>query len=164
MSDSLKLKKSLFGFKKRSVLSYIDMVSKNVDDKLFMKDNEIKKLKKNIEDLKEQIKSLNGEIDSFKEEKNKLSQMYIHAEETSDKIIKEAEQKAEQMISDADSEILRKNEEFNSEHEKKKSEYALELENKKAQITACKSEIKCLQDKIKITLDNFEKILSDVVN
>lgn len=163
MSDSIKLKKSLFGFGKHSVLEYINSVSKNVDDKLFLKDNEIKKLKKTIEELNSKIDSLNKTIDDFQEEKNKISALYIHAEETSANIIKEAEMNAQKMIDEANSEILSQKEKFEIEKENKISDLNSELEAKKAVISGYKAEIRSLKEKIKITLSSFDDILSDTI-
>ncbi len=163
MSDSIKLKKSLFGFKKHSVLDYISTVSKNVDDKLFLKDNEIKKHKKAIEELNATIEKLNKEIADFEEEKKKISELYIHAEEMSAKIIKEAEEKAQNLISDANSDIESKKEKFMAEQAEKRIEFDKELDSKKAIISSYKSEVRNLQEKIKITLANFDEILSDTI-
>ncbi len=163
MSDSMKLKKSLFGFGKHSVLEYINSVSKNVDDKLFLKDNEIKKLKKTIEELNAKIDSLNQTILDFQEEKNKISALYIHAEETSANIIKEAEGNAAKLIENANAEILSEREKFAVERENKLNELNNELEAKKAVISGYKAEIRSLKEKIKITLSSFDDILSDTI-
>lgn len=163
MSDSLKLKKSLFGFKKRTVLSYIDTVSKNVDDKMFLKDNEIKKLKKSIEEQNREIERLKKEINDFKDEKNKISEMYIHAEETAAKIIKDAEFKSTELLNETKNEVEKQKQDFEADKAHQIILLENELSAKKSQISACKNEVKCLQDKIKITLKNFDNILDDFI-
>ena len=163
MSDSIKLKKSLFGFGKHSVLQYINSVSKNVDDKLFLKDNEIKKLKNTIEELNLKITSLNQTINDFEEEKKKISDLYIHAEETSANIVKDAEANAAKLLDEANEKIRIEKEKFALERENKLTELSNELEAKKAVISGYKAEIRSLKEKIKITLTSFDDILSDTI-
>jgi len=174
MSDSAKLKKSLFGFGKESVLDYINTVSKNVDDKLFLKDNEIKKLKKTIEELNQQIAGLQKEISDFQDEKSKLAELYIHAEETSARIKREAEEKAEKLVSETESDIASRREQFENEIETKKSEWERECESKRAElskeidsqkaiISGYKAEIRSLKEKIRVTLSSFDDILTNTV-
>ena len=181
MPDSVKLKKSLFGIKKSSVQEYISGVSQNIDDKLFLKDNEIKKLKKTIETLTGQNEELNKQIEGFKAEKDKLAQMFINAQETAEKIINEAKSKADGIISDAENKSLEEKdkaeriiadanenvklakEQAEAEQLRILREYEKEIEEKKAVVEKCKLEINSLQSKIKLTLKNFDDILSDII-
>ncbi len=163
MQDTVKLKKALFGFSKTSVLEYITEISKNIDNKLFLKDNEIVKYKKNIEDLEKTIEELKKTISDFDEEKSKISQMYINAEERAEAIIKEADEKSELMLSEARKTIEKEKAAYIVEKAKIKEEAQKEIDATKAVHDELKSEISALQSRIKMTLNKFDSLLSDSI-
>ena len=101
MSSQIKFKRSLFGISKKPVVEYIESISKNIDDKLFKKDAEIAQLKKDIEILNMEKNALKKEISDFEEEKKKISDVFLKAEETARNTIEKANQDASNMLKPA---------------------------------------------------------------
>ena len=152
MSEQIKFKRTLLGIKKKSVMSYINSVSKSLEDKLFKKDTEISSLKKEIEKLTENNEKLEKIIAGFEAEKEKISEAIMKADESAKKIVSEAEEKSKEIL-------------INLEREKDKinSEFESRITAKKAELSSYKSEINYLREKVKLTLNKFDEILENTV-
>ena len=164
MSDQIKFKKSLFGISKKPVVEYIDSISRSVDEKLFKKDSEISDLKKMIEELKKEKEALLKEIDDFKEEKNKISEVFLKAEETANITIENAKNEADGLIKNALIKIDEENKKNAQEQSVKKAEFDAEISEKQKELNNYKNEINFLREKITVTLNKFDEILANTVN
>lgn len=163
MSDQIKFKRAFFGIKKKSVMAYINSVSKNLEDKLFKKDTEISSLKKEIEKLTQCNEKLEKQLAVFEEEKEKISEAFMKADESAKKIVDEACQKAETMLKDAEEkskEILLAME---KEKEKMNIEFESRISAKKTELSSYKTEINYLREKVKLTLNKFDEILENTI-
>ncbi len=102
-------KKSLFGFNNKQVLSYMDELSKDIEKKLRMKDDDIKGLKKELSQKENTISELEIKIE---EQEEKIASLI----EEHEKAIKTAEEKYEEekraMLLDHNAEIATLKEEI----------------------------------------------------
>ena len=163
MSNQVKFKRSLFGIKKKPVEEYINSVSRSIEDKLFKKDTEITSLKKDIEVLKAEKARLEKEVADFQEEKGKISEVFLKAEETAKETVAKAEKKAEEIIEEADKKAKETIDMMEKEKERLSKEFEAKINLKKTELSSYKSEINYLREKITLTLNKFDEILKNSI-
>lgn len=163
MSNQIKFKRSLFGVSKKVVVEYIDSISRSIEDKLFKKDSEIIQLKKDIELLNEKNNALLKEIKDFEDEKNKISDIFIRAEETARNTMAEASKNAEQLLADTKIKIDEAYSKLEQEQIKIRADFDMEISKKEAELNNYKNEISYLREKIRVTLNKFDEILANSI-
>ena len=99
-----KPKLSLLGYSKREINSYIaDLVSKT-DNEILEKNNEIKVLSDNLNELTEENRTLRARVKELELEKSYISNAIIKAEQEASKIMEnatfEAERKKKELLKD----------------------------------------------------------------
>lgn len=163
MSSQIKFKRSLFGISKKPVVEYIESLSKNIDDKLFKKDAEIAQLKKDIEILNMEKNALKKEISDFEEEKNKISDVFLKAEETARNTIEKANEEALEILKKAQEDIDLSFEKMRADQHKETLEFDAKISEKRNELNNYKNEITYLREKIKVTLNKFDEILANSI-
>ena len=163
MSSQIKFKRSLFGISKKPVVEYIESISKNIDDKLFKKDAEIAQLKKDIEILNMEKNALKKEISDFEEEKKKISDVFLKAEETARNTIEKANKEASEMLKKAQEDINLSFEKMRQDQQKESIEFDAKISEKRNELNNYKNEITYLREKIKVTLNKFDEILANSI-
>lgn len=161
MSNQIKFKRTLFGISKKPVVEYVESISKSVEDKLFKKDSEIAKLKKDIDALNAEKAALQKEINDFEEEKNKISDVFLKAEETAKNTVSEAERKSELIMKDTENKVRESFEKMRQEQQRISAEFDIKINAKQSELNSYKSEINFLREKIKLTLNKFDEILEN---
>jgi len=86
---------SLFGFKKKDVLAYLDNVTNDMSIKIKEKDNEIASLKEQISTLNSDIIKLQQNGNLFEAERQNVANAIIRAEEKAAQIIEDAKKEAQ---------------------------------------------------------------------
>lgn len=142
MSDGKRFKDSLYGFNKLDVNYYIEKLSKDFDEKLKEKDEEILFLKAQNKELKAKYDEISLKEKEIDEMKDKVTQVLVKAQE-----------KADLMIHDA---MVKANE------EKRKIEQMVELEKEK--LVDIRSELKFLKDEVVHTLKKYEGQLANMLD
>lgn len=163
MSNQIKFKRSLFGISKKPVVEYINSISKSVEDKLFKKDSEIAQLKKDIDLLNEKNAALIKEIQDFEDEKNKISDIFIRAEEAARSTVSEAEKKAEQLLNETKVNIDEAYKKLEQDQARIMAEFSVKVSEKESELNSYKNEISFLREKIKVTLNKFDEILANSI-
>lgn len=163
MSTSLNLKKTLFGLKTSEVQAYLQSVSKEIEEKISYKIEEIETLKKQNEQYSDQIKALQFKVDKAAQEKERFAEAFLKAENSVNEIIQSAQQEAEKLVSEA----KEKAEQMLSDAEKKAAEYQAEMERKfkrqQMELEAQKREVFVLRENITRTLEKFDDTLGKIV-
>ena len=163
MSTSLNLKKTLFGLKPSEVQAYLQSVSKEIEEKISYKIEEIEKLKKQNEQYSDQIKALQFKVDKAAQEKERIAEAFLKAENSANEIMHSAQQDAEKMVSEARG----KANQIISEAEKKVAEYQVEMDRKfkrqQMELEAQKREILVMRENITRTLEKFDDTLGKIV-
>lgn len=98
--ENAKFKKSLFGYKKKSVNEYVAELSLKTQKMLVQRDDEIEDLKKANEELTEKVNELT-------EKNNMVGEAIFAAEKKAKDIIAEAEKEAAKMKADAEEEVAK---------------------------------------------------------
>lgn len=129
------------GFKKADVNAYIEKILGEFDDKLKGKDDEIASLKNQTRDFKTKYEELCKKADQINEDRAKIADVLIKAQE-----------KAELMLEDARQEAL---------DEKKKLEGIIEQEKEK--LVDIRQEMKSLKSEVISTLKKYENQLGDFI-
>ena len=163
MSEQIKFKRSLFGISKKPVMAYINSVSKSLEDKLFKKDTEISSLKKEVENLNQIKENLEKQIADFEEEKSKISEAFMKADESAKKIVEDANVKAAEMIKEAEEKSKKVLSDMEKEKERLNLEFDAQINAKKSELSGYKTEINYLREKVKLTLNKFDEILENTV-
>jgi F0F1-type ATP synthase membrane subunit b/b' len=132
---------ALFGFSKSDVNSYIEKILKEFDDKLKENDDEITALKNQNRELKAKYEELAKKADQINEDRNKIADVLIKAQE-----------KAELIIEDARIQAM---------EEKIKIEQLIEEEREK--LVDIKQELKILKSEVVSTLKKYESQLGDMI-
>ena len=70
-------KKSLFGLDSKAVFSYLDTLARDLENKLRSKDDDIKKLKKELSDTKYSLEACQIEYNAFKEASKNEFDVYV---------------------------------------------------------------------------------------
>ncbi len=133
---------SAFGFDKADVNSYIEKILREFDDKLKEKDDEIAILKNQAKEIRSKYEELFKNSDQVNEDREKIANVLIKAQDQADSMIEAARQEAMD--------------------EKKQLEDMIEKE--KETLVDIKQEIKSLKSIIANTLRKFDTQLADVVN
>jgi F0F1-type ATP synthase membrane subunit b/b' len=133
---------SLFGFKKSDVNAYIEKILKEFDEKLKEKDDEINSLKNQSRDLKSKYEDLLKKAEQINEDRAKIADVLIKAQE-----------KAELIVEDARMQAI---------EEKKNLEQMVEAEKEK--LVDIKQELKTLKSEVINTLKKYEGQLSDMID
>lgn len=133
---------TLFGFKKSDVNYYVEKMLKEFDDKLKEKDNEISAIRIQNRDLKTKYEELLNNSEHINEERVKIAEVMIKAQEKANLILDEAQDKAID--------------------EKRKLEKMVEEEREK--LVDAKEELKLLKQEAINTLKKFENQINLVVD
>ncbi len=133
---------SLFGFKKSDVNAYIEKMLREFDGQLKEKDNELSALKNQSKDLKLKYDELLVSSDKVNEDRAKIADVLIKAQEKADRIIEDAKNQAVE--------------------EKLKLEEVIELEKEK--IVDIKEELKVLKSEVVSTLKKYENQLNGIIS
>jgi archaellum component FlaC len=141
MPGEKRFRTSLFGFGKSDVNLYIEKILKEFDDKLKAKDEEIADLKEQVKDIKSKYDDLVSKADMINEDRSKIAEVLIKAQE-----------KAEIILEDARAEAL---------EEKKKLEETIEAEKEK--LVDIKRELNILKTEAINALKKYESQLSGII-
>ena len=138
-------KTAMFGYKKKSVNEYIELLSSKTQKAL--DDAEDK-----IEELEKQIEKSNEALEEYKNNASSVSNAIIIAEKKAGEIILEAQIRADESIKEAEKEISEKKE-------------ALERETKEAQLKLkqINEEIRQLKTNIVISANKYTKELESLM-
>jgi|GEM_PF-731896 len=106
-----KFKSSFFGYSKKDVNSYIvDLIAKT-DKEIMAKENELKVINENLNQISEENRSLKARVRELEQEKHYISNAIIKAEQEAAKILEnaaiEAEKKKQQLLSEIENEEKR---------------------------------------------------------
>lgn len=132
---------SLFGFKKRDVNSYLEKMNKEYEEKIRNKEKEIADIKAQYRDVKSKYDELNSNINQLQEDRKKIANAIITAQEKAEAIIDEARRQAID--------------------EKKKLEQQVEVEKEK--LVDIKQELKGLKVEVVDKLKKYEGELSNII-
>ena len=86
-------KKSMFGLDKKAVFSYLDTLSRDLENKLRIKDDEIRKLKKDISDTKLLLDASEAEFNDFKEHSKNEAEAFMKSSQEELRLEKESARK-----------------------------------------------------------------------
>lgn len=142
MPGEKRFRTSLFGFKKVDVSTYIEKLLREFDDKLKEKDDEIATLKNQNKEYKQKYEDLYKKADQINEDREKIANVLIKAQE-----------QAQSMLKDARLEAL---------EEKKKLEETIEKEKEK--LVDIRQELKTLKSEVVNTLKKYEVQLGGIIN
>lgn len=163
MSTSLNLKKTLFGLKPSEVQIYLESVSKEIEEKISYKIEEIESLKKQNEQYSDQIKALQFKVDKAAQEKERIAEAFLKAENSANEIVNSAQQTAEKMIAEAKA----KADQMIRAAERKVAEYQSEMEREfriqKMELEAQKRQVLVMRENITRTLEKFDDTLEKIV-
>jgi chromosome segregation ATPase len=129
------------GFRKTDVNSYIEKILMEFDEKLKEKDSETVVLKNQIKELRTKYEELYRKADQINDDRAKIAEVLIKAQE-----------KAHLMIEDARHEALQ---------EKKKLDEMIEQE--KSKLVDIKKEMKFLKTEVVNTLKKYESQLGGII-
>lgn len=141
MSGEKRFGSSFMGFNKSDVNNYIEKILKEFDDRLKDKDEEISTLKNQNREIKIKYDDLSNKADQINEDRTKIAEVLIKAQEKADKIIEDARQEALE--------------------EKKKLDQMIELEREK--LVDSKEELRVLKSEVTTTLKKFEIQLDTLI-
>ncbi|MDP4091797.1 MAG: hypothetical protein Q8920_00375 [Bacillota bacterium] len=130
------------GFKKSDVNSYIEKMLTEFDDKLKEKDNEISALKNQLRETRFKYDEIVKNADQINEDRAKIANVLIKAQEKAELILEEAKQQA-----------------FD---EKKKLESMVEDEKEK--LVDIKEELRVLKGEVISTLKKYEQQLDGFID
>ena len=94
MAGEKRFRTSLFGFKKADVNLYIEKMLKELDEKLKEKDDELNALKNQTRDIKLKFEDLARKSDQINEDRIRIADVLIKAQDKADLIIEEAKLEA----------------------------------------------------------------------
>jgi len=140
MAGEKRFRTSLFGFKKSDVNTYIEKIVMEFDGKLKEKDDEIFSVKNLYREFKQKYDDLSGKADQINEDRAKIADVLIKAQEKAEMIIEEARAKAAE--------------------EKKQLEGMIEAEREK--LVDIKEELKVLKAEVINTLKKYETQLNEL--
>ncbi len=131
---------SFFGFTKPDVNSYIEKMLKEFDERLKQKDDEIANLKNQNRELRIKYEDLERKSNQLNEDRSKIADAIIKAQEKAETILEEARQQAME--------------------EKKKLESSIEEEKEK--LVDIKRELKGLRNEVISRLKKFDSQIGEV--
>ncbi len=132
---------ALFGFKKKHVNAYLERLNKEYEEKLKAKEKEIADIKAQYRDIKSRYDEISTNIQQIKEDREKIADALITAQE-----------KAETIISEAKLQAI---------NEKKDLEKQVEVEKEK--LVDIKEELKVLKVEVVGKLKKYEGELSGFI-
>jgi len=141
MPGEKRFRTSLFGFGKSDVNSYIEKILREFDDKLKEKDGEISSLREQLKEVKANYEALGAKTERINDDRAKIADVLIKAQEKADKILEDARIEALE--------------------EKKKLEEVIEQEKEK--LVDVKRELKLLKEEAVNTLKKYEQQLDGIV-
>jgi cell division initiation protein len=141
MSGEKMFSTSLFGFKKKHVNSYLEKMNKEYEEKIKMKEKEIADIKLQYRDIKSKYDDMNTNIGQIKEDREKVANALITAQEKAETILDEARKQAID--------------------EKKLLEKQIEVEKEK--LVDIKQELKVLKVEVVDKLKRYEGELSGFI-
>lgn len=133
--------KFLGGFKKSDVNSYIEKMLVEFDDKLKKKDEEIGSLRSELREAKFKYDEIAQKSDEINEDRSKIANVLIRAQEKAELIMDEARQQASE--------------------EKKRLDALLEEEKEK--LVDIKEELRVLKSSVTDTLKKFEQQIDNFI-
>ena len=163
MSANLSMKKSLFGLKPAEVQSYMDTVSRDIEEKLTLKDEEIEELKQKNQTLDNEINNLKVQVDKATKEKERISEAFLKAENSANEIMLSARREADTLLETAKlkaEQILRAAERQAADYQTKMER---ELAAQKMELEAHKREVFVLRENSVRTLEKFDETLGKIV-
>ncbi len=132
---------ALFGFKKQKVYAYIEKLNKECEEKIKAKEKEIADIKAQYRDIKSKYDELSTNLQQIKEDREKIANALITAQDKAETIINEAKQQAI--------------------NEKKTLEKQVEAEKEK--LVDIKEELKVLKVEVVDKLKKYEGELSGII-
>lgn len=141
MAGEKRFGNSFFGFKKSDVNAYIEKMLKEFDDRLKQKDEEIASIKSQNKDLKQKYEDLAQKADQINEDRAKIADVLIKAQEKAQLMMEEAKLQAAE--------------------EKKKIDCMIEQEREK--LVDIKNELKVLKAGAVDTLKKYETQLGNII-
>lgn len=132
---------SILGFKRTDVNTYIEKILKEFDDKLQEKDEQISALVNQVKDMKLRYGELAQKADQVNDDRVKIGDVLIKAQEKADLIIEDARNKAME--------------------EKRRIEVVIEQEREK--LVDLKGEIRFLKSELTSTLKKYESQLNNML-
>lgn len=141
MAGEKRFRTSLFGFNKSDVNLYIERILKEFDDKLRQREEEISLLKTQNKDLRSKYDELMQKADQINEDRAKIAEVLIKAQEKAERMIEEGVNQANV--------------------EKKKIEQQVEQEKEK--LVDIRSEIKMLKAEVVSTLKKYDHQLGNMM-
>ncbi|RCX17949.1 cell division initiation protein [Anaerobacterium chartisolvens] len=141
MAGEKRFRTSILGFKRTDVNTYIEKILKEFDDKLQEKDEQISAFVNQIKDMKLRYGELAQKADQVNDDRAKIGDVLIKAQEKADLIIEDAKNKAME--------------------EKRRIEVVIEQEREK--LVDLKSEIRFLKSELTSTLKKYENQLNNML-
>ena len=138
-------KSSMFGYKKRDVINYIEDLSAKTELALGEAEDKIEALEKENEMLKENIEKYQSDASS-------VSNAIITAEKKAEEIVANAKEKAENYLKNAE-----------EEHQVKKAELENELKEAQLKLRKLNEEIRQLKTNIVISANKYTKELDSLM-
>ena len=132
---------ALFGFNKKHVNSYLEKMNKEYEEKIKMKEKEIVEIKAQYRDIKSKYDEINSNIGQIQDDREKIANALITAQEKAETILEEARKQAID--------------------EKKLLEQQVEKE--KERLVDIKQELKVLKVEVVGKLKKYEGELSDFI-
>ncbi len=143
-----KLRRRLFGFKKKDVFAFITEIDEKAAEQLAEKDKQIDELKAKIAELEAERSAV---INALK-----------FAEEKAKEIVSDAQSKADAMREDTEREIQEKKNNVNREIEIKRKAIKNYYANENKKIDQIKSEVERMRKASLDAIQNFERQLHEV--
>ncbi len=141
MSGEKLFSTALFGYKKQHVYAYIEKLSKECEDKIRAKEKEIADITAQYRDVKSKYDEVCANLQQIKEDRERIANALITAQEKAETIINEAKQQAI--------------------NEKKSLEKQVEAE--KERLVDIKEELKVLKVEVVDKLKRYEGELSGII-
>ncbi len=141
MAGEKRFRTSILGFKRTDVNTYIEKILKEFDDKLQEKDEQISALVNQVKDMKLRYGELAQKADQVNDDRVKIGDVLIKAQEKADLIIEDARNKAME--------------------EKRRIEVVIEQEREK--LVDLKGEIRFLKSELTSTLKKYESQLNNML-
>jgi hypothetical protein len=142
MAGEKRFGSGLFGFRKADVNNYIEKILKEFDDRLKEKDDEISTLKNQNRELKLKYDDSHNKINQVNEDRTRIAEVLIRAQEKAEKIIEAAKEE--------------------SLEEKRRLDQIIEQEREK--LVDVKQDLKTLKSEVLITLKKYETQLSNILD
>jgi cell division initiation protein len=141
MSGEKLFSTAFFGFKKKHVNSYLEKMNKEYEEKIKIKEKEIADIKAQYRDIKSKYDELNSTLERIREDREKIANTLITAQEKADLIIDEA-----RMQAISEKKILEK-----------------QVEEEKEKLVDIKQELKVLKVEVVDKLKKYEGELSGFI-